>query len=83
MEIRMNLQAKNVTDFVAVCNKEKFDVNVICGRYCVDGKSVMGVMDMCGRTATIAPVTTDEIEIERFFKRIKPLGAYKTEGFYG
>ena len=83
MEIRMNLQAKNVTKFVTVCGSMDFDVNVINGRQCVDGRSVIGVMEMCGHIVTIAPVTDDEIEIERFFRKIKPLGAYKTEGFYG
>ena len=83
MEIRMDLQIDKVNKLCAICDACNFDVNVISGRICVDGKSVMGVMKMCGRTVTISPVTLNDDEAEDFFNKIKPLGAYKTEGFYG
>lgn len=36
---------------------------------------------MCNRVVTLAPVTYDPTEFEMFFKRVEPLGAYKTEGY--
>lgn len=42
----------------------------------------MGVAQMCGREVVLAPVTYDDFEIETFFRRVKELGAYESEGFY-
>ena len=81
-EIRMNLTVDKVNKFCAICDGLDYDVNVICGRLCVDGKSVMGVMEMCGRTVTLAPVTNDQHDIHDFLHKMKELGAYETEGFY-
>ena len=82
-EIRLNLTLDKVNRLCAICDALNYDVNVICGRLCVDGKSVMGVMEMCGRIVTLAPVTNDEHEIEDFFNKVQEVGAYETEGFYG
>lgn len=79
MKIKMNLELKNVNKFCTICCQKDYDVNVILGRKCVDGRSVLGVMEMCGRVVEVAPVTNDEFEIEDFFRKIKPFGAYKTE----
>lgn len=43
-EIRMKLTVDKVNKFCAICDSLDIDVNVISGRLCVDGKSVMGVM---------------------------------------
>jgi len=81
-EIRMKLTVDKVNKFCAICDSLNIDVNVISGRLCVDGRSVMGVMEMCGRDVTLAPVTNDYFEIEEFFRKVSELGAYRTEGFY-
>lgn len=81
MKIKMNLELKNVGKFCAICCQKNFDINVMNGRTCVDGKSVLGVMGICGGVVTIAPVTDDEFKIEEFFRQIQPFGAYKTEDF--
>ena len=83
MEIRLKLDIDKVSPLCHICDTVPYDVNVICGRICVDGKSIMGVMEMCGRTVTLAPVTIDDDDYETFFDRVKKIGAYKTEGFYG
>lgn len=80
-KIYLNLKLEHVNKFCTICDEFDFDINVICGKYCVDGKSAMGVMGLGGNKVLIAPVTDDEFEIERFFRLIEPLGAYKTEDF--
>lgn len=82
MVIKLNLDITKVNKLCAICDKSPFDVNVLCGRVCVDGKSVMGVAQMCGRVITLSPVTSDKFEIEMFFRQVKELGAYKSENFY-
>lgn len=79
----MKLDLDNVNALCQICDSSNFDVNVICGRVCVDGSSVMGVMEMCNRVVTLAPVTYSDKEYEEFFEKVKPLGAFKVEGFYG
>ena len=79
MRIKLYLDISKVNALCAACDSCDFDVNVICGRVCVDGKSVMGVMEMCGRTVELAPVTYDDLEVEEFFRKVKEIGAYKTE----
>ena len=82
MEIQLKLDVTKVNPLCHICDTMPFDVNVISGRICVDGKSIMGVMEMCGRTVTLAPVTQDNTEFEMFFDKVQEIGAYKTEGFY-
>ena len=80
-KIKLNLKIEHVNKLCAICEGLDFDVNVICGRVCVDGRSVMGVSQMCGRVVLLVPVTDDEYEIETLYRQVAPLGAYKTEDF--
>ena len=82
-KIKLDLTIDKVNTLCAICDSMDFDINVLCGRRCVDGKSAMGVARMCGRIVTLVPVTQDEYEIETFFRKVKNLGAYKSEEFYG
>lgn len=75
-KIKMDLDITKVNKLCAICDALDFDVNVICGRLYVDGKSVMGVMEMCGRTVTLDPITYDKNELSRFFHQVEQLGAY-------
>lgn len=77
MDIILNLSLENVNRLCAICDSFDFDINVICGIKCVDGKSVMGVMEMCGHKVILEPVTTNEEDIEMFFKKVKKIGAFK------
>lgn len=83
MEIKLRLDVNQAEQLCSICESVDYDVNVICGRVCVDGKSLVGVMKMCGRVVTLAPVTQDEDEYNNFFYLVKKIGAYKSEGFYG
>lgn len=76
MTIKLDLDLEQVNDLCNVCDNVPFDVNVIAGRLMVDGRSVMGVMGLCGKIVTIVPITTDDEAIKEFFSRIQPLGAY-------
>ena len=47
---------------------------VICGRQTVDGRSLLGVMSLIGRFATVKPQTDDKSVVDRFsedLERIK------------
>lgn len=79
MDIKMNMTLENVNKFCSICDGVDFDVNVMCGRVCVDGRSVLGVTQMCGRVVDVVPVTQDHYEIESFYRSIQELGAYKSE----
>ena len=78
----MKLDLNQVNKLCAICDSVDYDVNVICGRLCVDGRSVMGVMEMCGRVVVLSPVTQNEDEYNDFYNRVKEIGAYKTKGFF-
>lgn len=80
--IKMKMTVDKVNKFCAICDGLNFDVDVSCGRICVDGKSVMGVMEMCGRDVTISPITDDLEAVDMFFDKIKDLGGYYEESKY-
>lgn len=76
--IKMNLTVDKVNKVCNICDAFDFDVNIVSGRMCVDGKSVMGVMKMCGRDVVVIPVTDDEDMWDQFFQRLSTeVGAYK------
>ena len=74
--IKLDLDLEQVNDLCSICDGVPFDVNVSAGRLIVDGRSVMGVMGLCGRVVEITPITKDQGAITDFFNRIQPLGAY-------
>lgn len=78
-EIKLPLTVENVNKLCAICDSFDFDTNVLCGRQCVDGKSIMGVMEMTGHVVTLSPVTYDLFEVEQFFRKVQTIGAYKEE----
>lgn len=75
--IYLELDVSKVNKLCAICESMDCDINVLCGRVCVDGKSVMGVAQFCGRVVTLAPVTDDDYIYETFYKKVKDIGAYK------
>lgn len=77
MRIMMDLDIDNINPLCSICDSYDFDTNIVCGIKCVDGKSTLGVMEMCGHTVEIVPVTNSIEEIEQFYKKLEALGAYK------
>ena len=64
-----------------ICDKYKgkFDVDISCGSYSVDGNSVLGVLQLLGRVVTIEPITCkidDQESVERFINEVKELEEY-------
>lgn len=69
-EIVFDLRVDNVCDLCELLNSFDFDTNVIYGRKCVDGKSIMGLMAMCGHSVVLTPVTSNKEEIKEYIKKI-------------
>lgn len=80
-EILLDLDIDKVNKLCSICDSMDCDINVMCGRICVDGKSVMGVAQMCGRIVSLIPVTDDDYIYETFYRKVAEIGAYKKEGF--
>jgi len=74
--LKLDLDLEQVNDLCKICDSCGFDVNVSCGKLCVDGCSVMGVMGLTGRVVEIMPVTSDAEELADFISQVKELGAY-------
>lgn len=53
---------------VNVCRKYSEDIDVICRRYVIDGKSVLGVASLVGNHVSIEINTEDESVKEQFEK---------------
>lgn len=79
MKIMMDLTIDNVNPLCTICDTYDFDVNVVCGIKCVDGKSTLGVMEMCGHTVEIIPVVHDFDVVEEFYAKLSEVGAYLEE----
>ena len=45
LTIRLNT-INDVKEFVNITNKYDFDIDLVCGRYAVDGKSIMGIFSL-------------------------------------
>ena len=72
---------ETVNAICAVCMKYRgeFEVDIYCGRYCVDGISVIGVTSMLGREVNVVPITDDDNLIGIFINDMKEIGAYERE----
>ena len=75
-KILMRMDWTKVNAFCNICNDRDMDINVMCGRDCRDGKSVLGMVAFNGRIVEIIPVTDDEAKYEEFYSRVKAIGAY-------
>ena len=53
---------------IRLCEKYRDDteIDVICGRQTVDGRSLLGVMSLIGHFVTVKPQTDDKSIVERF-----------------
>ena len=72
-EITLWLDPDKALSLVKLCSESKFDVNVFCGSHCFDGESIVSILDLCGHTVTISPVTQDKLEIETFRRKVKEI----------
>lgn len=78
----IELELKEIEQVNALCNicdkyKNEFDVDISCGRYTVDGNSVLGVLQLLGRTVSITPLVCEDNNrksVDKFFEEVKVLG---------
>ena len=80
-EILIKLDLDRVNRLSAICAETECDINVMCGRQCVDGKSVMGVAQFVGRVVSLIPITDDAYVYETFYRKVAEIGGFKKEGY--
>ena len=67
--LSFNLDSKESAEkLIRLCEKYRDDteVDVICGRQTVDGRSLLGVMSLIGHFVTVKPQTDNEDVINKF-----------------
>lgn len=75
--LSFNLNSKeSAENLIRLCEKyhDDMEVDVICGRQTVDGRSLLGVISLIGHFVTVKPQTDDKSIVERFgedLERIK------------
>lgn len=75
--LSFNIDSKESAEkLIRLCEKYRDDteVDVICGRQTVDGRSLLGVISLIGHFVTVKPQTDDKSIVERFsedLERIK------------
>lgn len=76
--IKLQIEFDKVNKLCAICEAAPFDVDIICGKYVVDGTSAMGVASLIGRTVTVNPVSVDDQrQVYDFFDKLTSIGAYQ------
>lgn len=67
--LSFNLDSRESAEkLIRLCEKYRDDteVDVICGRQTVDGRSLLGVMSLIGHFVTVKPQTDNEDVINKF-----------------
>lgn len=62
---------KDIVNFVNEASKVKSDINVLKGRYIIDGKSIMGVISIDVTTGMIVEYPADAIDFENFISQFE------------
>lgn len=67
-----------VNKLVSVCNKykDRADIDIVYGRYTLDGCSVLGVASLIGNIVKIIPVLDDGVLLDTFIVDVKEIGAW-------
>lgn len=67
--LSFNIDSKESAEkLIRLCEKYRDDteVDIICGRQTVDGRSLLGVMSLAGNFVTVDPQTNDKSVMEQF-----------------
>ena len=67
--LSFNIDSKESAEkLIRLCEKYRDDteVDVICGRQTVDGRSFLGVISLAGNFVTVDPQTNDKAVLEQF-----------------
>lgn len=71
LDVSLNTINK-VKKFVNIANKFDCDVDVLQGRYIVDGRSIMGIFSLnLTESVTVEIESDDKKEIDRFLKKME------------
>ena len=68
--------ANRAAQLAAICERYKDDiggVDVHCGKYLIDGASVMGLVDLIGRFVGIEVVNPESDKYEQFEAEVKEI----------
>ena len=62
-----------VNKFVRICEryKDEMDIDVLCGRYTVDGASYLGVMSLIGNVVEVKPISNNDELINKLFEELE------------
>lgn len=75
--IFLNLDSLDkVSKLVKVCEKYDIDMDIVYGRYIINGKSVLGVSSLMGNIVKINPITDDKLLLGYIVKDLEPIGAW-------
>ena len=78
--ILINLDSLDrVTKLTRTCEKYEIDIDIVYGRYVVNGKSVLGVSSLIGNIVKIEPSTEDKLLLEYLTRDLKEIGAWVEE----
>lgn len=69
------LTVENVKDICRIFCGCSFDIDVKCGNKCVDGKSVIGLLQMCGHPVEIWPIADEAEGINKLYEMLRDAGA--------
>ncbi len=76
METEINICLENVErakEFVAIAEKFKGDIDLLSGRYIVNGKSILGVLSLVLSDHMTASLhSDDQEELDKFAEVMKP-----------
>lgn len=77
-KIYLDLKYEDCGKLCGICDtmKDRCDIDVRCGRYIVDGTSLLGVMSIIGHEIELVPVTDDENLVTEFYNKVSEIGAY-------
>lgn len=63
---------EDLREFVAICTCYEEDIDVISGRYTIDGKSIMGLMSINLQQNIKVLINTSDVKVQdRFFSEIQ------------
>ena len=68
--IKLN-EIEKIQEFVRLASASICDIDVYSGKYVVDGKSLLGVLSLCGTTLKIVVNADDMADVDSFMSNIE------------
>ena len=64
---------EDVKKFVRYAEQQSFEIDLVIGRYVIDGKSIMGIFSLDLSTPKILEIHASNDEAERILEKIKAI----------